>query len=83
MSSKYVGKTSLEKVHSEKDEGINIICNQSWAKSSSSLSLPSSSISSSSIISFMLSSIGRFLRSFASSLSLKINSNLFSYASGL
>lgn len=55
----------------------------SYSTSSSSMSEPSSSISSSSIIPFMLSSIGKFLRSAASSLSLKISSNLLSYASGI
>ena len=49
---------------------------------SSQSSEPSSSISSSSIIPFILSSIGRFLSSGASSRSLKTISNLLSYASG-
>jgi len=46
------------------------------------MSEPSSSISSSSIMPFILSSIGRFLSSGASSLSLKTISNLLSWASG-
>lgn len=58
-------------------------CLHSFSASSSSMSEPSSSISSSSIMPFMLSSIGRFLSSAASSFSLKISSNLLSYASGI
>lgn len=46
------------------------------------MSLPSSSISSSSMMPFMVSSMGRFFNSYASSLSLNIKSNLLSIASG-
>lgn len=51
--------------------------------SSSSPSDPSSSISSSSIIPFIVSSIGRFLSSDASVDSLKTTSNLLSVRSGI